>query len=186
MKTRGNLTLIIAAALIVPVTLLAQGKGNAFKYVGVKGCKACHMTTKSGAAFKIWQKSKHAQAFKTLATPKAKEIAKKKGIADPQKSEKCLKCHDTAFGKPATQLAKTFKPGEGVGCEVCHGPGSKYKSMKVMKDLNAGKIKGETVGFMKADEKLCVKCHNEESPSYKEFNFAEFQKKIAHPTPTKK
>jgi hypothetical protein len=32
-------------------------------------------------------------------------------------------------------------------------------------------------------EKLCKTCHNEESPTFKEFNFAEMWAKIAHPVP---
>ncbi|NUO79968.1 cytochrome C554, partial [candidate division KSB1 bacterium] len=115
--------------------------------------------------------------------PAAKEIAQKKGIADPQKDQACLKCHDTAAGVAAAQLAPTFKAGEGVGCESCHGAGSEYKTMSVMKDIDAGKVKGETVGLVKGDEKLCVKCHNSESPTFKGFNYAEYSKKIAHPTP---
>ncbi len=166
--------------LLIPALLTAQSK---FKYVGVKTCMPCHMTPKSGAAYKIWQASAHAKAFATLATPAAKEIAQKKGIADPQKDEKCMKCHDTAFGVAAAQLAPSFKPGEGVGCEVCHGPGSEYKVMQLMKDIDTGKVKGETVGLVKPDEKACLKCHNAESPTFKAFNFAEMSKKIAHPTP---
>lgn len=61
----------------------------------------CHMTPKSGAAYKILQGTAHAKVFATLASPAAKEIAQKKGIADPQKDEKCVKCHDTAFGVAA-------------------------------------------------------------------------------------
>lgn len=141
------------------------------------------MLPKSGAAFKIWQESAHSKAMATLATPAAKEIAQKKGIADPQKDQECVKCHDTAAGMAAAQLAPTFKAGEGVGCESCHGPGSDYKSMAVMKDIDAGKVKGETVGLMKPTEKDCLKCHNSESPTFKSFNFAEMSKKIAHPTP---
>jgi len=142
------------------------------------------MTPKSGAAYKIWQTSAHAKAFATLATPAAKEIAQKQGVADPQKDRKCVKCHDTAFGVAAAQLAPAFKAGEGVGCEVCHGPGAEYKTMQVMKDLDTGKVKGETVGLCsKPGEKTCVKCHNAESPTFKSFNFAEMSKKIAHPTP---
>ncbi len=178
MLKRTSLALMLMALL--PVVLMAQSKA---KYVGANSCKACHLTPKSGAAFTIWQKSPHAQAFATLATPAALEIAKKKGIADPQKDAGCLKCHDTAAGVAAAQLAATFKPGEGVGCESCHGPGSEYKAMSVMKDLDAGKIKPETVGMNKVDEKTCLKCHNSESPTYKGFNFAEYSKKIAHPTP---
>jgi len=166
--------------LIIPALLNAQRKA---KYIGAKACMPCHLTPKSGAAYKIWQASAHAKAFATLATPAAKEIAQKKGIADPQKDEKCMKCHDTAFGVAAVQLAPTFKSGEGVGCEICHGAGSEYKVMQLMKDIDTGKIKGETLGLMKPGEKFCVKCHNAESPSFKGFNFAEAGKKIAHPTP---
>jgi hypothetical protein len=180
MKMRAFLLSAVAVLLVLPAMLGAQSK---FKYIGSKACMPCHMTPKSGAAYKIWQASKHAQAFATLATPAAKEIAKKEGVADPQKDAKCLKCHDTAFGVEAAQLTPTFKPGEGVGCEVCHGPGSEYKTMQVMKDIDTGKIKGETVGLMKANEKTCLKCHNSEAPMSKPFNFAEASKKIAHPTP---
>lgn len=179
MKSYRGLAIIVAA-LLLPVAVFAQSK---FKYVGVNNCKLCHTMPKSGAAFKIWQESNHSKAFAVLATPAAKEIAQKKGIADPQKDQACLKCHDTAAGVAAEQLTPTFKPGEGVGCESCHGPGSGYKTMSVMKDVDTGKVKGETVGLMKGDEKLCVKCHNSESPTFKGFNFAEMSKKIAHPTP---
>lgn len=180
MKLRTSLVFCVAMLFLIPALLPAQGQP---KYVGANACKACHLTPKSGAAFKIWQESKHAKAIENLAGPAAKEIGQKKGIADPQKSDACLKCHDTAFGMPSAQLAPTFKPGEGVGCEVCHGPGSEYKAMQVMKDITAGKIKGETVGLMKPDEKVCLKCHNSESPTFKGFNFAEYVKKVAHPKP---
>ena len=182
MRVRAIFAVLLAVLFFMPSLSTAQSK---FKYTGANACKACHLTPKQGEAFKIWQGSAHAKAFATLGTPAAKEIAQKKGIADPQKDAGCLKCHDTAAGVAAAQLATTFKPGEGVGCEVCHGPGSAYKTMTVMKDLDAGKIKGETVGFMKGDEKLCVTCHNSESPTFKGFNFAEYSKKIAHPTPKK-
>ena len=55
--------------------------------------------------------------------------------------------------------------------------------MQLMKDIDTGKVKGETVGLVKPGEKACLKCHNAESPTFKAFNFAEMSKKIAHPTP---
>jgi hypothetical protein len=180
MKLRQHLVSLIVVLLVIPTLLAAQSKA---KYIGAKACMPCHLAPKTGAAYKIWQGNKHSKAFATLATPAAKEIAQKQGIADPQKDAKCMKCHDTAFGVAAAQLAPSFKPGEGVGCEVCHGAGSEYKTMQIMKDIDTGKIKGETVGLTKPDEKACVKCHNSESPTFKEFNFAEASKKIAHPTP---
>ncbi len=174
-------TLMVLTLMMMASANLAQQK--TFKYTGSKACMPCHLTPKSGAAFKIWQESKHSKAFATLATPAALEVAKKKGIADPQKTGACLKCHITTHGVPATKLAPAFKADEGVGCEVCHGPGSEYKTMATMKAIDAGTMKGESVGLIHPDEKTCVKCHNAESPTFKGFNFAEFSAKIAHPTP---
>jgi hypothetical protein len=50
----------------------------------------------------------------------------------------------------------------GVHCESCHGAGKDYQSKKVMenKDLAIAN------GLVMPDDKVCVKCHNEESPSY--------------------
>jgi hypothetical protein len=181
MNTKLRATLIVCA-MALPTLVLGQAK---FKYIGTSKCMPCHLSVPTGAAHKVWKASKHANAFATLATPAALEIVKKKGIADPQKDQACLKCHDTAAGVAAAELDVTFKPGEGVGCEACHGPGSGYKTIQMMKDIDAGKVKGETVGLMKGDEKLCVKCHNAESPTFKSFTYAEAWKTIAHPTPKK-
>ncbi len=165
--------------------LVNLGAGNPPKYVGVKKCKMCHNKAKTGAQYKVWLNSKHAKAYETLATAKAKEYGKARGVSDPQKSEKCLKCHVTAFGVDKSQLAKTFKMEDGVQCESCHGPGGNYYKMKTMKDLWAGKIEPASVGLVMPDEKVCVKCHNPESPAYKKFDFKTFNAQISHKIPTK-
>lgn len=156
------------------------------KYVGVKNCKMCHSSKKSGEAYKIWEASAHAKAYQTLATPEAKEIAKKDGIEDPQKSEKCLKCHVTGYGKPAADFEKAYSMEDGVTCEACHGPGSEYNSMKVMKEITAGQVEGAKYGLIMPDAALCKKCHNEESPTFKAFDFEKFAAQIAHPIPSEK
>ena len=33
------------------------------------------------------------------------------------------------------------------------------------------------------NEETCIGCHNEESPTYKEFKFDEYSEQIAHPIP---
>jgi hypothetical protein len=134
---------------------------------------------KQGKQLAIWQASPHAKAWATLATPEAKKIAEGKKIADPQKSEKCAKCHTTGYGAAANLKAETFKVEDGVGCEACHGAGSNYKTMKIMKD----KALAAQSGLITPDEKTCVKCHNAESPTHKKFVYAEFAKKIAHAIP---
>ena len=159
--------------------LLAQD----FSYVGADGCKMCHMSAKSGAQYKVWKAGKHAQAFATLGTDKAKAIAKEKGIADPQKAGECLKCHVTAYGVDAAKLGKKYKMEDGVGCESCHGAGSKYKSKKVKTGIVAGTIERASVGLIEPNEKVCVKCHNKKSPTFKEFVYKDRAADIAHPKP---
>lgn len=173
----------LIATVLLMFSLNAFSQEQEFKYVGAKKCKMCHSSKKSGEAYPIWEKSKHAQAYATLASDEAKAIGKKMGIDDPQKSDKCLKCHVTGFGKPAKMFEASFSIEEGVECETCHGPGSEYKSMKIMKEIYAGKVDGAKYGLVKPTKEVCVGCHNEESPTFKGFDFAAAAKVIAHPIP---
>ncbi len=176
--------LILTIITIVFFTFSNNAKDKPhYKYIGNKKCKMCHSKAKSGAQFKSWQKAKHSKAFEVLASPEAKKIAAKKGIADPQKDGKCLKCHVTAYGVDAKFLGKNYKMEDGVGCESCHGPGEKYWKKKTMTDITMGKVDASSVGLIEPNETVCKKCHNEESPTYKEFKFEKMFKKIAHPIP---
>jgi hypothetical protein len=159
-------------------TLAAQGKNS---YEGTAVCGMCHKTAKQGEQLKVWQGSGHAQAYKTLLTDEAKAIATEKGVGAPEKAAACLKCHAPAHDVDAALLGKKFSQEDGVQCETCHGPGSAYKNMKVMKDkklaVEAGLIVHED------GEKFCVTCHNSESPTFKGFKYAEAWEKIKHPVP---
>lgn len=159
----------------------AGGDEPAHKYVGVKKCSKCHKSKKKGNQFAQWQKSKHAKAFETLSSPKAKEAAKKAGVDDPTTDGKCLKCHVTAYGVDAKWIRDSFDPKDGVQCESCHGPGADYAKKKTMEDEDKAIAKG----LVLPNEKICVKCHNDESPFYKEFDFDKYFDKIKHPRPEK-
>ncbi len=151
------------------------------KYVGTKMCKACHNTDKMGKQFDVWSKTKHAEAFKVLASDKANEIAKAKGIAKPAESAECLDCH----AKPVDpKLVAGYDPKDGVQCETCHGAGSTYKNMTIMKD-KAKAIAAGMTNFKDnaAIEKMCKTCHNEKSPTFKGFKFDEMWSMIKHPVP---
>ena len=150
--------------------------------IGAPKCKMCHKA-KTGDQWAAWETSAHAGAFETLASDESKAIAAEKGLGDPQKEEACLKCHATqAFlGRDVVVNAKgKYVDAEGVGCEACHGAGSDYKSKKVMVDSEAAMAAGLV---MDKSEEFCVKCHNEESPTFKGFDFAARWKEIAHPVP---
>ncbi len=136
-------------------------------YIGASKCKMCHNKPDKGEQYNKW-----------AAGPHAKALASLKG-ADAT-NPKCLKCHST-YMSVAEGVRGTLTKEEGISCESCHGPGSAYKVIGIMKD----KAKAKAAGLIMPDEKLCRKCHNKESPNYKEFNFAEYSKKIAHKDPSK-
>lgn len=153
--------------------LLAQNK-----YVGAAKCKMCHIAPDKGKQYTQWTESKHSKAFETLKSDKALAIAKVKGIVDPSKDAKCLKCHSTASSVDAT-LIESIKDDEGVSCESCHGPGSAYKAMNIMKNTELG-LKN---GLILPTEAVCVKCHNSESPTFVSFDFKTYSDRIKHPNP---
>ena len=135
------------------------------------------MSKKKGAQYKIWEGSKHAGAYATLATPEAKALEK----GDPQKNEACLKCHGALAGVDAKMIAAGFDVALGVQCESCHGPGSAHvdnmKQRMKTKDMSIPTAQTK----VEANEASCVTCHNADSPTYKAFNFEESWKQIAHP-----
>jgi nitrate/TMAO reductase-like tetraheme cytochrome c subunit len=159
------------------------------KYMGVAKCKTCHKMEKRGDQYTKWLESKHAKAFETLASEKAMEFAKAKGIEDPQKNEACVKCHVTAYGLDASRYGEKYTMEEGVGCETCHGPGEFYakaslKSPKKWREDPEGMHeKLVKAGLIAPTAETCIQCHNDESPAYKEFKFEEFSAMIAHPKP---
>lgn len=154
-------------------------EGAVHQYVGASKCKICHKSEAKGDQYGKWEASKHAKAYANLASEQALAIGKEKGIDNPQTSDQCLGCHVTAFSAPAEQKAESYDKTEGVECESCHGPGSDYKKMSVMKDVEAAKA----AGLIMPTEETCTGCHNDKSPTFKSFDFAEAVKIIAHPYP---
>lgn len=174
---------LVALLIVFSTLVIAQSH----KYVGVSVCATCHKTEKTGNQFGIWSNSAHSKAMETLKSEKSKEIVTKMGLkTEAFESPECLKCHTTGYGSAAEMFDAKFKAVDGVQCESCHGAGSDYKVMKIMKSREES-INNGMNNILVADgsaEKLCKTCHNEESPSYKGFNFAEYWDKIKHPRGT--
>lgn len=167
-------------AFLLTITGIAEEE-VIHQYIGSAKCKTCHKSEAKGAQYTKWMESKHSKALEVLASEKAVAVGKENEVDNPQTSDKCLRCHVTAFGAEAEFKAASFDQTEGVGCEACHGPGSDYKKMKVMKDHEAA----IAAGMLIPTEETCRGCHNEESPTFEEFDFAEASKIIAHPRPEK-
>ncbi len=153
------------------------------KYVGVTTCVgACHKTEAQGSQLSIWQNSKHSQAFKDLQTPVADSIATSKGFKTAAaETPECLKCHVLGKDMSPSEFEDTFDKTQGVQCETCHGPGSEYKKLSVMKDKSKAMEMGLVVHTEK--EAFCTHCHNSESPTFKGFSYDSYWEKIKHSKP---
>jgi hypothetical protein len=170
--------MLISAILFAPLFFtFAQPS-----YVGVKTCVTCHKSDKQGQQQSIWENSQHSKAFETLLTEKADQIAKEKGFeTKASETEDCLKCHSSGYNVDASLIGKNFKVEQGVQCETCHGPGSDYKSKKIMQDTEKAVANG--LLLYENPQELCITCHNTESPTMVEFVFAESWEKIKHDVP---
>ncbi len=168
------------------------------RFIGADACKNCHSSQATGDQHGTWRKTEHAKAFVTLGTDKAKAFGKERGVDDPQTSDKCLKCHETAFGVPADQIKKSFDLKGGVQCESCHGPGEQHFKARfaaaAKADEGFGDDKTKVAAYqavpageiiVKPEQKTCLACHNDESPTFKPFCYYERVDKIRHDDPRK-
>jgi len=177
-----SVKLLLTLSFTLPTLINAQ---NGFGYIGVEPCVMCHKTEKQGNQLGIWKESKHSRAYETLKTERAAEVMKEKGLSgNAYENFDCLKCHASGYNVDASLIGKKFKIEDGVQCETCHGPGSEYKDMKVMKDRALAVQKG--LVLFENIEAYCITCHNVESPTYIGFNFEESWEKIKHPVPKTK
>ncbi|NNE33637.1 MAG: cytochrome C554 [Rhodothermales bacterium] len=156
------------------------------EFIGAAKCKTCHKKAEDGEQHPLWEASAHAGAWATLGTDKAKEVAAAAGIENPQTADECLACHITAHGVAPELLGTKYSVEEGVSCESCHGAGGNYYKKKTMASITSGEIDGATVGLVAPTEETCVACHNDKSPTFAGFDFAEYSEKIAHPIPDAK
>jgi excinuclease UvrABC ATPase subunit len=176
--------IFIAAVILISFSYYGFYPEDKFGYVGTNTCGMCHKKEDVGSQLSIWEGSRHANAYKTLQSAEADAIAIEKGFTTKAaETEACLKCHVSGYNIDASLKADKFMMSEGVQCETCHGPGSAYKTKKIMESRQLSVENGLLV-YASAEE-LCVSCHNEESPSYKGFNFEEMWEMIKHPNPKK-
>lgn len=147
------------------------------RYVGNRVCKSCH-----AGAYRVWVASKHARSFVVLQTMMAMMMGEKGGVGanGPTKSAMCLACHATASDVPDEERVPGFHIEEGVKCEACHGPGSKYATEEVMRDIKTAR----SYGLLIPAKDHCMKCHrhkpSHEALKTKPFDFKEAWRKIAH------
>jgi hypothetical protein len=178
----------IASAGVLSFPAQAQNQ-----YVGVKACASCHSKEVAGGKaedpFQIWQKSKHAGAYRTLANKDAAGEARqveglwivkmgrgdKYGLPVPAAEfPHCLICHTTAGSADPRLVSQSLDRKDGVQCEVCHGPGSAHARVETLKrsgkpippeDVAAALEVARAVTFKrygseKEIEAFCKNCHD--------------------------
>jgi len=118
-------------------------------YVGSERCAGCH-----DQAFAVWAKSGHARAMQTL-------------VSNQQDfNPKCLPCHTIGYQKKSGYVDPKSTPTlVNVGCESCHGPGSRH-------------LEQMDKGFGRTDTGACVSCHTRENSP--DFVPAEYIPRIRH------
>lgn len=126
-------------------------KGEA-AFIGNGGCEDCHEE-----AFESWNRSKHARGFTTL-----EEVGKQHHLD-------CIGCHVTGWQRPGgvCRVDQT-KDRQGIGCESCHGPGSRHAE----DPDNVRTILGDT-------DAACTGCHDRENSPH--FAFERYMKEIIAP-----
>jgi hypothetical protein len=175
------LFLLLAAAIgaFFYVYFTRQNNDTA-SYVGSDRCGVCHAQASIGAQFRRWQADPHAGAYAALQSDSALSL-----IASTKVNpESCLRCH-TTVGRAAEGPFERQMQGEGVGCERCHGPGSKYARYDVMLDSGAFHARGGVRGSLQD----CYQCHARDlasSPDHCPFQKANFTadtawSRIQHP-----
>ena len=122
------------------ILILSAAVVGAADYISAAKCKMCHKVQ-----FESWSGLAHATAFDRLE-------------GDDKGNAECLKCHATGGSADMP----------GVQCEACHGAGSDYKSMKVMKDRDAS----VAAGLVVPDESTCTSCHTGAPHDQKAFDYA--------------
>lgn len=83
----------------------------------------------------------------SIAVPAPKPGLKRIG------AEACGECHEVQFDSWASSGHAKRAPM--LDCEDCHGPGSEYKPMSVMKDP----AKAKAAGLVIPDKAFCAQCH---------------------------
>jgi len=167
---RGPILVLLAVGLWLGLTQVRAGD---HEFVGSKKCKACHYKQ-----YKSWEATTMATALVALK-PGGRAEAKQAAGLDRAKEyttdKECLTCHVTGLGEPGgfvdTETTPTLA---GVGCEWCHGAGGTYTKSENMSLKNKNYKKADIVAVGLVDEvsdARCLPCHNDKSPTFKEFTF---------------
>jgi len=180
------LLLVVAAGLSVRrassdvPTVISGVAPPTFRVQGVGSCAAagCHNANgpagSEGSEYSTWaDRDKHARAYEVLREPRSVEMVRKLGWGTKaHQDDRCLACHATSEYGPASAEVLA----DGVGCESCHGPSERWRTVHYQSSWKAlGAAAKIQQGFMSTKDlalrvEMCVECHVGREGGGKEVN----------------
>ncbi len=134
-----GLAVVLLCAWLVGGVRPVGAEGEA-RYVGSQACKECHEEQYAS----YLKNAKKAHSWKSVAVMAPKLTS--------EELKSCYRCHTTGYGKPGGFVSPQQTPQQkNVGCEACHGPGSKHLESQDPEDIKA-----------KLEIADCMGCHNQE------------------------
>jgi len=130
-----KMSLVFVFTVVVVLAMGVQAQAGDSTFVGATKCKMCHKVQ-----FNSWQETTHAKALEAA-----------KASTDPAFGTECLNCHATNADEAVA----------GVQCEACHGAGSGFKKMSIMKDRE----KAVANGLVIPTQETCDDCHKDNGHS---------------------
>lgn len=174
-RTVSSPVKLVSIFLLVCVSAVSGTVSKPNRATGSEKCGMCHRSRQIGNQYDRWKSGPHTKAFRTLQTEGARKLARQQGVEHPEGDMACLKCHTTAGFLALDDVNGPFVV-EGVGCEACHGAGSRYSELSVMQDRKKAIMKGLNPGSLKD----CLKCHNGECPAARSMDPVAGWNRIAH------
>ena len=132
-------------------------------YLGWQACAQCHQPQVTN-----WRQTRHAGAYTTLEQRQR------------QYDLNCLFCHITGNHRQNEVTALYLPPSlQGVGCEVCHGPGREHLALMSSSPTSPGPATANKRVTRHPEPTTCLSCHTpEQSPN---FNYSRAIKQLNCP-----
>ena len=146
-------------------------------YVGSAKCESCHEES-----YRVWRENRHSSAWQSISlVPPTEHSADPPRDCDPE----CVSCHVVGWNGSESfpyiggfNNMKTTPHLANVGCESCHGPGSKHIEAEMGGDTALQDKFRDAMRLGDTAKQVCYSCHDaDNSPN---FDFDTYYKVIEH------
>jgi len=132
---------IVVAMVVGMAALCVTAAAEDAACIGSQKCMKCHFKQHA-----TWKKEKHAAAYETIAKEADKDL--------------CVSCHTTGYGKGGFKDMESTPELANVGCESCHGPGSKHAAAMDEIKKAGGEATDDAKALITKTPTTCSNCHN--------------------------